>query len=67
MPANPYEIAGRRRKAEALAAIIREYDGTTDTAMDMTEEDWQNAAKLAQVKDPSDATRWVVIRMLRGW
>lgn len=61
---NEFAVAARRKKAEALVAIFRLLEGTAKDARTMSPEDWENAAKLANVKPPSYETIRLVCEML---
>lgn len=61
---NRYEQAARHDKAERIVAVFREHGGTAQDALELDEEAWGNAAKLAGVRLPSVATREEVVRIL---
>lgn len=63
--ANPYEIAGRRKKAERLAAAAKSLGGDARSVERLTPEEWCNLARVAEVKVPSGETIKVVIEILR--
>jgi hypothetical protein len=65
MPENPYELAGRDRKAQSLVAVLQVGKITSEEAERMTSADWEVAAKAIPVNPPSPATRAIVIGLLR--
>lgn len=67
MAANPHEAAARTAKALKLADVFASHlDGESPDAIAvLPETGWERAAFLADVSLPSEATRAVVVTILR--
>mgnify|MGYP001592564467 CR=1 FL=1 len=61
---NPWEVAGRLRKAMTMAAILRIHGISADLAREMKAEHWAMAAKAAGVLPPSARTIELIIKDL---
>ena len=61
---NPYLVAGRLRKCQALVAVVLGKINA-DEASQMTEEQWLITTMAARVNPPSVDTRAMVIEALR--
>ena len=62
---NPYEMAGRLRKANALALALRQAGISAELAATMDETQWTMAERIAGVKRSSPVTREQVLVILR--
>lgn len=63
---NPYEQAGRLRKAGAIADVLQAEGYTSGTVAGFNDMQWGLAAAAARVNPPkSDETRMMVVRLLR--
>jgi hypothetical protein len=66
---NPWAMAARKAKAEALAEVLRAFKATPEAVEAMDEEGWRAAAALADVrwgdsKDDHQTTKAMVIGAL---
>lgn len=58
---NAYQDAARLRKVLKITSMLRQIDATPSQVAGMTDEQWELAAKAAEVNMPSAATRALVI------
>ncbi len=61
---NPFAMAARTAKAEAMAGWLRQLQVTGEQVEQMSEEGWRSLAALANVTPPSDTTKAMVIGCL---
>ncbi len=63
-PQNPFAMAARKAKADAMVRWLRHYQVTGEQAEQMDEAGWLALAALANVPAPSDITKTMVIGCL---
>lgn len=64
--ASTFEVFARERKALAIVHVLERYTVTSHEAEFASEAEWELAAKVADVKLPSPATRDVVVQLMRS-
>lgn len=63
---NPYEVAGRIKKANAIADVLAANGYRSGTVAGFNDEQWGYAAAAARVKPPkTEETRLLVVKFLR--
>lgn len=63
-PQNPWAMAARKAKADAMVRWLRHYQVTGEQAEQMDEAGWLALAALANVPPPSDTTKTMVVGAL---